>query len=244
MTDSNADNDNFAAVDLGSNSFHLVIARLAGGSLQFVDRLKEPVRLAAGLDADGRLEPAAIQRAVDCLDRFGQRLQDITSDRVRAVGTNTLRKAKNNGQVQRDLESALGHTIEIIPGREEARLIYLGVAHGLAKLTAGDAAAYDVFGVSVSIYGNYVIAGAFGNDDNGNDSGSAYIFERSGGSWNQVAKLIASDGTTHDYFAYIVSISDDYVIVGAHQDDDNGADSGSAYIYRKITVLPFLFLLD
>jgi len=114
----------------------------------------------------------------------------------------------------------------------------------VAKLTASDGASSDAFGCSVSVYGNYAIVGASRDNDYGDDSGSAYIFERSGGSWNQVAKLTASDGTTHDYFGRIVSISGDYVIVGAYQDDDNGADSGSAYIYRKITVLPFLFLLD
>jgi VCBS repeat-containing protein len=101
-----------------------------------------------------------------------------------------------------------------------------------AKLTAADGAAEDFFGGSVSISGDYVIVGASGDDDNGSDSGSAYIFHWNGTMWEQQAKLTAADGAAEDFFGYSVSISGDYVIVGASGDDDNGSDSGSAYIFH------------
>jgi len=119
-----------AAVDLGSNSFHMVVAREAGGQLQIVDRLREPVRLAAGLDAGGRLDGAAQRRALDCLSRFGQRLRGIPPSRVRAVGTNTLRRLSDGGAFVVGAERVLGHEIEIISGVEEARLVYAGVVRG------------------------------------------------------------------------------------------------------------------
>ena len=121
-----------AAVDLGSNSFHLVVAEVAGGHLDVVDRLREPVRLAAGLDDGKRLRRDAIERALACLRRFGQRLRGMTEGAVRAVGTNTLRSARDGEAFRREAERALGHPVEVIAGREEARLIYLGVAHALA----------------------------------------------------------------------------------------------------------------
>ena len=121
--------DVLAAVDLGSNSFHMVVARYSHGQLVIVDRLRETVRLAAGLDEQGRLSREAIGRALQCLERFGQRLSDMKADRVRVVGTNTLRKAKRKGAFLDRAREVLGHPIEIIAGVEEARLIYLGVAH-------------------------------------------------------------------------------------------------------------------
>jgi len=124
--------DSLAAVDLGSNSFHMVIARVDHGGIQIVDRLREPVRLAAGLQEDGTLDEESQQRALKCLTLFGQRLRDFGAERVRAVGTNTLRQARNSRKVLRDASQALGQRIDIITGREEARLIYLGVSHGIA----------------------------------------------------------------------------------------------------------------
>lgn len=100
-----------------------------------------------------------------------------------------------------------------------------------AKLTAGDGAAFDNFGVSVSLLGDQALIGAYADDDNGNSSGSAYIFEFSGGSWTQIAKLIAEDGGSGDYFGNYVSLSVDRALIGAHGDEDNGRDSGSAYIF-------------
>lgn len=128
--------ESLAAVDLGSNSFHMVIARVDHGGLQIVDRIREPVRLAAGLNEDGSLSEEAEARAIGCLSLFGQRIRDFGTEQVRAVGTNTLRRVRNSHQVLHDMSEALGHHIEIISGREEARLIYLGVSHGIAGAPA------------------------------------------------------------------------------------------------------------
>ena len=120
-----------AALDLGSNSFHLIVAHESNGRLQVVDRIKEMVRLAEGLGASNTLAPNVARRALDCLERFGQRLRQIDRDNVRVVGTNTLRKARDSAQFISDAQAALGHPVEVISGREEARLIYLGVTHAL-----------------------------------------------------------------------------------------------------------------
>jgi exopolyphosphatase / guanosine-5'-triphosphate,3'-diphosphate pyrophosphatase len=121
--------DVIAAVDLGSNSFHMVVARYSHGQLIILDRLREMVRLGAGLDEQGRLTRESIEAALACLERFGQRLHDMKAEGVRVVGTNTLRRARRKGAFLDRARSALGHPIEIISGIEEARLIYLGVAH-------------------------------------------------------------------------------------------------------------------
>ncbi len=121
-----------AAVDLGSNSFHMLVAGLRNGNLSILDRLREPVRLGAGLDAQRCLTAEAQVRALDCLERFGQRVRDMPPGSVRAVGTNTFRVAGNAKQFLNRAEHALGHPIEIVSGAEEARLIYQGVAHSLA----------------------------------------------------------------------------------------------------------------
>jgi len=124
--------EHVAAVDLGSNSFHMVVAKLRAGELIIVDRLREMVRLGAGLNAQRHLTQDAQQRALACLDRFSQRLRDLPPGCVRAVGTNTLRTARNAGQFLTQAEKTLGHPIDIISGIEEARLIYAGVAQSLA----------------------------------------------------------------------------------------------------------------
>ncbi|RMG18273.1 MAG: exopolyphosphatase [Planctomycetota bacterium] len=121
-----------AAVDLGSNSFHMIIARQEGAELRILDRVRERVQLGAGLDKKKRLAAPARERALECLRRMRQRLQEIPPDRIRAVGTNTLRRAKNAREFLGAAHGALGHTVEIISGQEEARLIYLGVAHTTA----------------------------------------------------------------------------------------------------------------
>ncbi|MDX1347865.1 MAG: exopolyphosphatase [Thiomicrorhabdus chilensis] len=121
----------FAAIDLGSNSFHMIIARETHGQMQVIDKHKEMVRLRAGLQADGTLNEKAFNKAIACLERFGQRINNIPAQNVRAVGTNTLRNARNSRTFLQQASKALGHNIQIIAGQEEARLIYLGVAHGL-----------------------------------------------------------------------------------------------------------------
>ncbi len=109
----------------------MVVAEERQGQLFILDRIKEMVRLAAGLDDAGQLAPEVETRALDCLQRFGQRLRDLPSDNVSAVGTNTLRRTQNAGLFLQHAEEVLGHPIEIISGIEEARLIYQGVAHTL-----------------------------------------------------------------------------------------------------------------
>lgn len=122
-----------AAVDLGSNSFHMIVARLEEeGTLSVIDKLREPVRLGGGLKDNGKLSRDARERALACLDRFGQRIRNLPQGDVRIVGTNTLRVATNAGKFVAEAQRLLGHPIEIVSGREEARLIYLGVAHGRA----------------------------------------------------------------------------------------------------------------
>jgi exopolyphosphatase/guanosine-5'-triphosphate,3'-diphosphate pyrophosphatase len=123
------DGDLLAAIDLGSNSFHMVIARYVLGQLRVVDRLRETVRLADGLDGKGGLSNEARQRALQCLARFGQRLREVPSSHVRALATNTVRQLRSPQTFLMPAEAALGHAIEVVSGREEARLIYLGVAH-------------------------------------------------------------------------------------------------------------------
>jgi exopolyphosphatase/guanosine-5'-triphosphate,3'-diphosphate pyrophosphatase len=125
--------ESLAAVDLGSNSFHMVVARAVGGEPVIVDRLREQVQLAAGLDEDKEVRPEAWQRALECLARFGQRIREFPAIGVRAVATNTLRDARNARELLETAEAALGYPIEIISGTEEARLIYLGVSHTLAE---------------------------------------------------------------------------------------------------------------
>ncbi len=121
-----------AAVDLGSNSFHLIVAQTGADGVRVVDRLRETVRLGSALDADRRISGEIVERALVCLQRFGERLRDLPPGAVRAVGTNTLRRARNARSFLKRAEEALGHRIEVISGFEEARLIYLGVASGLA----------------------------------------------------------------------------------------------------------------
>lgn len=124
------DGDLLAAVDMGSNSFHMVVARAVLGQLRIVDRIKESVKLAEGLDGRGGLSQDAQARALDCLSRFGQRLRLLPPGRVRAIATNTVRQLADPRRFLEPAEDALGHHIDVVAGREEARLIYLGVAHG------------------------------------------------------------------------------------------------------------------
>lgn len=118
-----------AAIDLGSNSFHMVVARQAGGDLRILERLGEKVQLAAGIDEQRQLTEEAMQRGLDCLGRFAQMVNSLPEGAVRIVGTNALREARNRAEFIRRAEAILNHQVEVISGREEARLIYLGVCH-------------------------------------------------------------------------------------------------------------------
>ena len=131
LTDNMAVYSTLAAVDLGSNSFHLQVARVVGDQLYPLDSLREPLHIGAGLTPDKHLGEDSQQRALECLRRFGDRLRGLDPHSVRAVGTNTLRVAKNAAAFLRQARAALGFPIEVVAGREEARLIYLGVSHSL-----------------------------------------------------------------------------------------------------------------
>jgi exopolyphosphatase/guanosine-5'-triphosphate,3'-diphosphate pyrophosphatase len=123
--------ETLAAVDLGSNSFHLQIGRVVDGQIYPLDAVREVVRLGGGLTADKRIDRATQAAALEALAKFAERLRGFPRAAVRAVGTNALRVAKNSPQFLREARAALGFPIEVISGREEARLIYLGVAHSL-----------------------------------------------------------------------------------------------------------------
>ena len=117
-----------AAIDIGSNSFRLEIGRVASGRYRRVEYLKETVRLGAGLDDQSRLTEAAFERGLATLAAFAERLQGFDPMRIRAVATQTLREARNRDEFLRAAQRVLGHPIEVISGREEARLIYSGVS--------------------------------------------------------------------------------------------------------------------
>lgn len=122
-------NEAYAAIDLGSNSFHMIVAEAEGNSIRKIDSLRMPVRLGAGLDKDIRLTPATEAAALDALAKFAERLREVPLKHIRIVGTNTLRRARCKDNFMREARRLLGKPIEIIAGREEARLIYSAVAH-------------------------------------------------------------------------------------------------------------------
>jgi exopolyphosphatase/guanosine-5'-triphosphate,3'-diphosphate pyrophosphatase len=123
--------DTLAAVDLGSNSFHLQIGRVVDGQIYPLDAVREVVRLGGGLTAEKRIDRATQAKALEALAKFAERLRGFSRQAVRVVGTNALRVAKNSPQFLREARATLGFPIEVISGREEARLIYVGVAHAM-----------------------------------------------------------------------------------------------------------------
>ena len=123
--------EHLAALDLGSNSFHLAVAKVVGRGLHIVDRVQERVQLAAGIGEDGALDEPSQERALQALERFGQRLRDTPGAAVRVVGTDTFRVARNAESFLERAAAVLGHPIEVLAGEEEARLIYKGVAQSL-----------------------------------------------------------------------------------------------------------------
>jgi exopolyphosphatase/guanosine-5'-triphosphate,3'-diphosphate pyrophosphatase len=129
------DGELLAAVDLGSNSFHLVVARCEHGEPRVLDRLRDNVRLAAGLAGDGSLDPDYRARALASLARFGQRIAGFPATRVRAAATIAVRRLARPQGFRAEAEAALGHAVEVVSGREEGRLIFLGVAHDLPAST-------------------------------------------------------------------------------------------------------------
>ena len=135
MTASDNPPELLAAIDMGSNSFHMVVARQVNGEIRTVEKMGEKVQLGAGLDASNNLTEEAQQRALACLSRFAQRLSGMPPEAVQIVGTNALRVARNTPQFIARAEEVLGYPVEVIAGREEARLIYLGVSHTLSDDT-------------------------------------------------------------------------------------------------------------
>ena len=129
MSDFLIDEELLAAIDMGSNSFHLAIARVDHGEVKKVASMSEKVQLAAGLDENKNLTEAAQQRGLACLSRFVGRLGSVQPNRLRIVATNALRQAKNGHEFIQKAAEILPKHIEIIAGREEARLIYLGVSY-------------------------------------------------------------------------------------------------------------------
>lgn len=121
----------FAAVDLGSNSFHMLIARIQNGQMEIIDREKEMVQIARGVKKDGHLSLDAQSRALECLHRFSERLRDIPTDQIRAVGTKTLRTTSRSKSFIKKAEQLIGVPIQIISGYEEARLVYMGLSHSV-----------------------------------------------------------------------------------------------------------------
>lgn len=121
--------NSFAAIDLGSNSFHMVIAEPEGSSIRIVDKLRVPVRLGAGLDSEKKINKETRLLALDALGQFAQRLRGVPLKQIRIVGTNTLRRARNSKDVMDEAHAILGKRIDIISGREEARLIFSAVSH-------------------------------------------------------------------------------------------------------------------
>lgn len=143
--------EQIAAVDLGSNSFHMIIAQMHNSGFKLIDRLREQVRLADGLDKGRNLNTEAQERALQCLGRFAQRLTGLPAGNVRVVGTNTLRSAKNAPDFLDRAEQVLGYPIEVVSGIEEARLIYSGVAHSLASDGDSNRLVVDIGGGSTEI---------------------------------------------------------------------------------------------
>lgn len=139
-----------AAIDMGSNSFHMVVAQLVHGEIRTMERMGEKVQLGDGLDSDNCLTEEAQQRGLDCLRRFAQRLNGTPAEGVQIVGTNALRMARNANQFMARAAEVLGYPVEIIAGREEARVIYLGVSHTLSD-DSGQRLVIDIGGGSTEL---------------------------------------------------------------------------------------------
>ncbi len=129
LNHSNNKPQEIAAIDLGSNSFHMVIARIVNGALQVLGRLKQRVHLADGLDSNNMLSEEAMERGIACLALFAERLQGFPEENVCIVGTHSLRQAANAEEFLKRAAKVIPYPIEIISGHEEARLIFMGVAH-------------------------------------------------------------------------------------------------------------------
>lgn len=152
LTEVSVSGRRIAAVDLGSNSFHMIVSEIdEHGHMRIIDKLRESVRLRGGLDQQNNLSSEVKQRALNCLQRFGERIKGFAGADVAAVGTNTLRQARHARLFLDEAEQALGHQIHIISGSEEARLIYLGVSHTLAENNHDKRFVMDIGGGSTEL---------------------------------------------------------------------------------------------
>ncbi|GAA0859807.1 guanosine-5'-triphosphate,3'-diphosphate pyrophosphatase [Aliiglaciecola litoralis] len=149
ISTNNSEDQLYAAVDLGSNSFHLVIVRVVAGSVQIIGKVKQKVQLAAGLDDNMCLDDVSMERGWKCLETFAERLQDIPLSNIKIVGTATLRIAKNAQTFIDKAQQILNHKLEVISGEEEARQIYLGVAYTSAN--QGNTLVIDIGGASTEV---------------------------------------------------------------------------------------------
>lgn len=145
----NQQDEYYAAIDLGSNSFHMVIVRVLAGSVQIVGKNKHKVRLASGLNEHNILQEEAIQRGLNCLTNFAEKLQDIPPENIKIVATATLRLATNANDFVQRAESILKHKLQVITGEEEARQIFLGVAYTSAN--QGNTLVIDIGGASTEV---------------------------------------------------------------------------------------------
>jgi len=136
-----------AAIDMGSNSFHMLVAKVDLGEVRPIDKFAEKVMLASGLNEQGELTSGAIDRGLQCLRKFAQRTANIPTKNIRCIGTNTLRQAKNGPLFLSQAQKILGCPVDVVDGREEARLIYLGVSHSL-KEQEGNRLVFDIGGGS------------------------------------------------------------------------------------------------
>jgi len=149
LSSRNLQDEYYAAIDLGSNSFHMVIVRVLAGSVQIVSKNKHKVRLAAGLDDNNNLDDETIERGLNCIRNFAEKIQDIPPSNVRIVATATLRLAVNAADFVAPAEKILSHKLQVITGEEEARQIYLGVAYTSAN--QGNTLVIDIGGASTEI---------------------------------------------------------------------------------------------
>lgn len=149
MHDTQTYGEYYAAVDLGSNSFHMVVVHVVNGSVQIIGKVKQKVRLAAGLDDTMTLDDVSMERGWQCLHTFSERLQDIPPSNIKVVATATLRLATNAHVFIQRAEEILQHKLDVISGEEEARQIYLGVAYTSAN--QGNTLVIDIGGASTEI---------------------------------------------------------------------------------------------
>lgn len=149
IKDSTQQGDYYAAIDLGSNSFHMVVVHVVNGSVQIIGKVKQKVRLAGGLDSENKLDNASMERGWQCLQSFAERLQDIPPSNVKAVATATLRLATNANDFIEKAEDILGLKLSVISGEEEAKQIYLGVAYTSAN--QGNSLVIDIGGASTEV---------------------------------------------------------------------------------------------